>query len=196
VIQVSDVANRQPEDFDFRELFVRRQGRQQLSQLGECRIEGFDSNSLPDEININYLECRARRQNSECPVIINRLLIRIKSDSTDFYGFKDRRDVSSRLSLRFARNYDFTFAVTLPRGVCGSILLRGPSSPAPLLPRQGARAGGAYPVNSDAVAAVRHRDRSVLARVIATEALHVTRGCVFEKVPSNLRRKILLSPSR
>jgi hypothetical protein len=53
VIQVSDVANRQPEDFDFRELFVRRQGRQQLSQLGECRIEGFDSNSLPDEININ-----------------------------------------------------------------------------------------------------------------------------------------------
>lgn len=55
MIQVSDVADRQPEDLDLRELFVRRQGRQQLSQLRERRVEGLDSDSLPDETNDGHL---------------------------------------------------------------------------------------------------------------------------------------------
>lgn len=106
VIQVSDIADCQPKNFDFRELLVRRQRRQQLSQFRKRQIERLHSDSFP------------------C-------------------------------------------------SVCGSILLGGSSSPASLLPRQGARTRSSYTVNGDPVAAVRHGYRSVLVREITIEALHV-----------------------
>ena len=47
VIEIADIADSQPQDFDFRQLFVRRQRGQILAQAGEGGVERFDSNSLP-----------------------------------------------------------------------------------------------------------------------------------------------------
>jgi len=47
VVQVGDVADGQAEDLNLGELLVRRQGGQQLPQLGEGHVEGFDADAFP-----------------------------------------------------------------------------------------------------------------------------------------------------
>lgn len=81
--------------------------------------------------------------------------------------------------------------------MCGSILLGGSPSPASFLPRQGARTRSAYTVNGSPVAAVCHRNRSILVREIAIEALHVllrSENVPFKKIQSDLPQQIISSP--
>lgn len=88
---------------------------------------------------------------------------------------KQSPQIISSLFAFHTKSSDSALIAASPRGMCGSILLCSSSSPASLLSRQGARDGSAYPVHDDAVAAVRHRNRPVLAHEIAVETLHVFR---------------------
>lgn len=90
-------------------------------------------------------------------------------------GCKQSPQIVSSLFGFHTKSSDSALIAASPRGMCGSILLCSSSSPASLLSRQGARDGSAYPVHDDAVAAVRHRNRPVLAHEIAVETLHVLR---------------------
>jgi hypothetical protein len=59
VVQIGDIANRQPQYLDLGQLFVGRKSRQEFSQFGERDVERFDADSFTRRMRNSILECRA-----------------------------------------------------------------------------------------------------------------------------------------
>ena len=112
VVEIGDVANGKPKNFNFGKLLVWWKGRQQLPQFGEGHIEGFDTDALACSMGRSVLCCRtpppsllfpAQRlwsEGSRLPLSIHRFI----GDAADFDVVEDRfsvwlapREVGTRL---------------------------------------------------------------------------------------------------